>query len=96
MMQTEARKKLLAGPMLALVGLIIVGALALYGYGIYIAGVSNSTNDLLCSLVPVIGQVCLIWASWALYGAFFNAYTIPLFIWMALVIVFGNILRTSR
>jgi hypothetical protein len=92
MQTTEARKKLLAGLTLALLGLIIVGALALYVFGIYIAGVSNSTNNTLCSLVPVIGQVCLIWASWSLYGTFFNAYTIPLFIWMALVIVFGNIL----
>jgi hypothetical protein len=93
-MQTaEARKKLLAGVLVALFGLLCAAAVAIYGYGIYIANVSNSATILqLCSLVPAIGQACLMWASWSHYGVFFNAYNIAVLGWFALAILFGNIL----
>jgi hypothetical protein len=86
------RKKLLAAIVVALYGLIAASALAIYGYGLYLASVSNSTPMLICSIVPVFGQLCLIAASWLQTGAFFNAYNIALFVWMGLVTVFANVL----
>jgi hypothetical protein len=64
-------------------------AVAIYGYGIYLAGAYDVSP--ICSLIPIAGQVCLIWAIWSSTGAFFNFYTIACLCWLALAIFVGNV-----
>jgi len=86
------RKKLLGVVVAALFGLVAISGLAIYGYGLYVASVTNSTPMLICSLGPVIGQFCMMLATWSQTGAFFNTYNVALLAWIVLLIVSANVL----
>jgi hypothetical protein len=90
------RKKLWGVVVAVLFGLVALSALAIYGYGLYVASVSNSTPMLICTLVPVIGQFCMMVAMWVQTGAFFNTYNVALLAWMVLLIVSANVLVKTK
>jgi hypothetical protein len=90
------QKKLLVAVAVVLLGLVAISGLAIYGYGLYVASVSNSTPMLMCSLVPAVGQFCMMLATWVHTGAFFNAYNVALLAWMVFVIVSANVLKKAQ
>jgi hypothetical protein len=90
------RKKLWGVVVAVLFGLVALAGLAIYGYGLYVASVSNSTPMLICTLVPVIGQFCMMLAMWVPTGAFFNTYNVALLAWMVLLIVSANVLVKTK
>jgi hypothetical protein len=86
-----------------LIGLLLVGfpiwllsTLAIYIYGLYLAGTAGSTASFLTSLVPLIGQIYLMWSIWSATGVFFNSYTIAFLCWVALGVLLGNVLQMRR
>ena len=81
---------------LTMVGIIVAlfGAL-IYGAGLFIAVMFDSSWWFLAFL-PVIGQVYLISLIWMFTATFFNFYTIALFLFVCLLVLFVIILETRN
>jgi hypothetical protein len=79
---------------LTMVGIIVAlfGAL-IYGAGLFIA-VTFDPSWWFLAFLPVIGQVYLISLIWMFTATFFNLYTIALFLFVCLLVLFVIILET--
>ena len=81
---------------LTMVGIIVAlfGAL-IYGAGLFIA-VTFDPSWWFLAFLPVIGQVYLISLIWMFTATFFNLYTIALFLFVCLLVLFVIILETRN
>ena len=82
--------------LLALVGVVtaLFGAF-IYGAGIFIAATFGSFSWWFLAFLPVIGQVYLILLIWQFTVTWLNLYTIALFIFVCLLVLFGIIFETT-
>jgi hypothetical protein len=82
--------------LLGLVGMVaaLLGAF-IYGAGIFIAATFGSFSWWSLAFLPVIGQVYLILLIWQFTATWINLYTIALFVFVCLLILFGIIFETK-
>ena len=81
--------------LLGLVGVVtaLLGAF-IYGAGIFIAATFGSFPWWFLAFLPVIGQVYLILLIWQFTATWINLYTIALFVFVCLLILFGITIET--
>ena len=81
--------------LLGLVGVVaaLLGAF-IYGAGIFIAATFGSFSWWFLAFLPVIGQVYLILLIWQFTATWINLYTIALFVFVCLLILFGITIET--
>ena len=81
--------------LLGLVGVVtaLLGAF-IYGAGIFIAATFGSFSWWFLAFLPVIGQVYLILLIWEFTATWINLYTIALFIFVCLLVLFEVIFET--
>jgi hypothetical protein len=81
--------------LLGLVGVVtaLLGAF-IYGAGIFIAATFGSFSWWFLAFLPVIGQVYLILLIWQFTATWINLYTIALFVFVCLPILFGITIET--
>ncbi len=81
--------------LLGLVGVVtaLLGAF-IYGAGIFIAATFGSFSWWFLAFIPIIGQVYLILLIWQFTATLINLYTIALFIFVCLLVLFGITIET--
>jgi hypothetical protein len=81
--------------LLALVGVITaLFGVFVYGAGIFIGATFGSFPWWLLAFIPMIGQVYLILLIWQFTATLINLYTIALFIFVCLLVLFGITIET--
>jgi hypothetical protein len=79
---------------LTLVGIVVtLLAAIIYGVGLLIGATFGSSPWWFLAFLPVIGQIYLILLSWEVTATFFNLYTIAIFIFACLLLLFSILVR---
>ena len=89
-MNVQAISLTVVAVVLTLLGTVI------YGGGLFIAATFGSLPWGLLAFVPLIGQIYLILLSWEAAETFFNLYTIAIFIFACLLLLFFAILDRTK